>query len=109
MVGFNGFNNYFANIPTELDKQIPKDDDDPTTYIRENNPNSFFLDPVTKLEVTDIYRNIKTNSAGYDNLSRNLINDVFSILAESLTHIINLSFQTGVVPEQIKTSVIKPK
>ena len=58
--------------------------------------------------MTDIYRNIKTNSAGYDNLSWNLINDVFSILAESLTHIINLSFQTGVVPEQIKTSVIRP-
>ena len=55
----DGFNNYFANIPTELDKQIPKDDDDPATYIRGNNPNSFFLDPVTKLEVTDIYRNIK--------------------------------------------------
>ena len=54
----DGFNNYFANIPTELDKQIPKDDDDPATYIRENNPNSFFLDPVTKLEVTDIYTGI---------------------------------------------------
>ena len=62
----------------------------------------------TKAEVIGIFRTTKTNSAGYDNLSRNIIKDIFSKLAEPITHITNLSLQTGEVPDEIKTSIIKP-
>ena len=104
----DGFNDYFVKIPLDLDEEIPIEDPDPLSYIRYNTPTSFFLEPVTKAEVIGIFRTTKTNSAGYDNLSRNIIKDIFSKLAEPITHIINLSFQTGEVPDEIKTSIIKP-
>ena len=75
----------------------------------ENNNVSFFLTPVTIHEVLGIIKKLKNKmSAGYDEISSNLIKKCAEELAEPLSHIINNSFKHGVFPEALKLAIVKP-
>ena len=41
-------------------------------------------------------------SAGYDDISFNVVKKCFGVLHKSLLHIINLSLQTGIFPDKLK-------
>ena len=74
----------------------------------ENNV-SFFLTPVTIHEVLGIIKKLKNKmSAGYDEISSNLIKKFAEELAEPLLHIINNYLKHGVFPEALKLTVVKP-
>ena len=47
-------------------------------------------------------------ATGLDNIPARLIRDGAPIISECLTHIINLSFSSGVVPDDWKTSRVVP-
>jgi hypothetical protein len=48
------------------------------------------------------------NSCGFDELSTSLIKPVIHLLLKPLTHIFNLSFRTGTVPQKLKIAKIVP-
>lgn len=70
---------------------------------------SFFLLPVSESEVREIIRSLKPkSSAGHDNVSSILLKKCCEFLVEPLVDLINCSFETGVFPEFLKLSVVKP-
>ena len=59
--------------------------------------------------VYNLLRKLKVNKAtGLDNIPARLLKDGASVISECLTHIINLSFSSGVVPDDSKTSRVVP-
>jgi hypothetical protein len=72
-------------------------------------PNSFYLQPVTTREVHKIICNLKNkHSFGHDDLPPVLIKNCADELTQPLTFLINQSFAEGVVPDELKYSIIKP-
>jgi hypothetical protein len=68
-----------------------------------------FLDPITEFEVQSEINNLNSNkSPGYDGLSARTIKQVRKEVSKPLAHIFNLTFTTGIIPEQIKTSLVTP-
>ena len=47
-------------------------------------------------------------SAGYDNVSVNLIKKIIHHIAEPLSALINKSFECGIVPDQLKIAPVCP-
>ena len=52
------FNNYFSTIASELQDKIYYFGKDFSTYLKDNNPNNFIINPTDKTELVDIINNI---------------------------------------------------
>ena len=61
-----------------------------------------FLEPVCIQEIITVMNSIKTNAAGVDNISKQIIKNNFNTIAKHLVKIINQSFAEGVVPNVAK-------
>jgi len=60
-------------------------------------------------EITSIIKSLKTkNSFGYDEISTKLLKISVTYISSPLTYICNKSISTGIFPEQLKYSIIKP-
>ena len=64
--------------------------------------------PVTDEETSKIIASFKDSSAGWDELKPVIMKNVKHCIAKPLTHICNLSFKTGVFPQQMKTANVVP-
>ena len=70
---------------------------------------TLFLDPVTEEEVIKITNDFQPGKAvGYDNIPMLLIQKTIHVIAKPLSHIINLSFSSGIVPDQLEISRVIP-
>ena len=68
-----------------------------------------FLHKVTMFEVLEIIENLKAKqSTGVDEISNIIIKKVSHVIAPYLTYLINLSFESGQYPEQLKSAKIQP-
>ena len=47
-------------------------------------------------------------STGIDGIKSKFLKDGADVITTSITHIINLSIETGVVPDELKSAVVKP-
>lgn len=100
------FNNYFIDKIQPLEasgNNVPI-----TSYIQSSKDSIFVLPSIP----TDIHKIIKglktTNSVGYDGISTRVIKYVSEVICAHLSHIINLCITSGVYPDALKISVIKP-
>jgi len=67
------------------------------------------LDPVVPLELINTCRLLKAKtSMGHDNVSTKLLKESIINIATPLTHIFNLSFNSGIVPTQMKLAKVIP-
>ena len=67
-----------------------------------------FKNETTK-SISKLFDNLKSNVAtGIDNLNAKLVKDSKNTILEYLTQIINLSFETSVFPDCMKTAIISP-
>ena len=104
----NRFNNYFVNIGPDLASKIPPNSVHFNNYMPQNNPNSFYLSPVNKEEVTKIINNLNNGSPGYDGINARALQSVISYINDPITRICNMSFNEGIFPHQLKTAKIIP-
>lgn len=108
----NYLNNYFANVSINIANQInpPTDEDSNLDYfLKEKNPHSFQLLPTNSLEIKYIIISLKIkNSSGYDEINQKLIIKCVDFITEILSDIINSSFYTGIVPNEIKIAKVIP-
>ena len=74
-----------------------------------NLPNSFSFTPVTPNEVLDVIHNLKPKtSKGHDNISPKLVKQNLHYISTPLAHVVNLSFQNGTFPTELKTAKVIP-
>ena len=104
----DAINDFFSNIGKNLADKIDSNVDY-KTYLRAPNPNSMALLPTDTEEVKKIILNLKSNkAAGDDNVRPSLIKRCCESLAGPITHIINLSLSSGVVPDKLKVAKVIP-
>ena len=102
------FNNYFVNIGPTLASKIETSSDSPTTYIKSNSIDSFFLKPTNKLEILNIVKNLKICSSGWDDIRTDIFKDNIDIIIEPFVYLINLSLSCGTFPKELKIAKVLP-
>ena len=102
------FNTFLANIGNKTRNSVPKSKYPPTEYLKKDYPNNlFFLRPTDPYEISRITVKLNnTTSTGFDNISTNLLKCTANEIAIPLSHIINLSFSTGIVPDKMKIAKV---
>ena len=107
----NGFNDFFANIGTELASKIPecKEPRHIEDYMGAPNDKSMFIVPVNEAEVLSLC-NTFTSKTSTDcmGLSMKLLKQVMPQIIQPFTHICNLSLSTGIFPDAMKIAKIIP-
>ena len=106
------FNNFFGTITEKIDKKTLKSNKHFSNYLSGSDLNSFFLGVVTEVELESIIGNLNSRKTiGPYSIPTVILKEFKDILKIPLTIIINISFQTGIFPEQCKiahiTSVFK--
>ena len=105
------FCHYFTNIGLNLRRNLPEDHDtpSPSKYLTRKFCGSFFLSPVCDSEVRDVVKSFKPGKAlGFDNIHMSIIKQTIDLISLPLMHTINLSFEQGIVPDQIKIARVIP-
>ncbi|XP_028407966.1 uncharacterized protein LOC114530582 [Dendronephthya gigantea] len=105
----NRFCDYFTNIGPNLSKNIPSSTQSPTCYLSGNFANPLFLNCADESEIIEIVRSLRSGIAGgYDNIPMWSLKDSIDLISQPLTHIVNLSIQSGIVPDQMKFARVLP-
>ena len=95
----NAFNNYFSNIGQSVSESVSPADRHFSSYLSERSNQNIFLGPVTPVDIFKIIRTMKSKtSLDVDGLSSKLIKSVDEYISLPLTHVINLSLESGIVP-----------
>lgn len=103
------FNNYFSTIASELQGKIKYFGKDFSFYLKNSNPNNFFINPTDKNEIINIINNININKAtGPHSIPSDILHLIKFNIAEPLAEIINLSFEKGLFFENLKLSKVIP-
>ena len=69
----------------------------------------FHFHAVSDLDVLKNLKNLKRKSAtGLDNIPTCFLKDTAYVICKPLTHVINLSMQTGEFPEDLKAARVSP-
>lgn len=104
------FNKYFVNIVSTLDFN-PNDSPTPQTYrnrFKFDQPSaSFFFMPTCPIEIQQVIDDLKLKkSPGKDGIATTTIKAAKEFLSVILSHIFNLSFESGTFPRQMKEAVV---
>ena len=102
-------NEYFCTIGPTLSRDIPRSNKMFCDFLPESNQESIFLLPTNEEELFTIINSLKNKkSPGYDQISNELIKNVFPGIVKPLVHIFNLSIMTGIVPIKMKIAKVVP-
>ena len=103
----NAFNQHFVNIGPELASSIPSPNTDFRNYVKQTN-STFELTQLSQSEIFEI-NNLHINKAsGLDTIPANLLKYSANYVSKSLTHIFNLSIDTGILPFDWKNARVSP-
>ena len=103
------FNNYFANIGLNVSESVAATDVNFSSYLRQMNPHSIFLDPIMPHDILNVCKKIKPKlSRGHDEISSKLMKQSIHNILIPITHIFNLSLSTGIVPKDMKIAKVIP-
>ena len=91
--------NLAQNIKNNADTNFEK-------YFIGNYQNRMFLEPITENELeNEIKSKDSSKSPGYDNISNKILKLTAKEISKPLTHIFNLTFHNGVIPEKLKLAI----
>ena len=102
------FNKFFVNIGPKLASIIPESSKTFQSYL--NKCNSVMDNTEISLkELLVAFSSLKSNkSAGYDDISVDVVKKVFNLIQSPLLYIFNLSLKHGVFPEKLKIARVTP-
>ena len=66
------------------------------------------LSPVIEEETVNIIKSLKDSSSGWDEISARVVKSTHISFIKPLTHIMNISFITGVFPTELKIARVIP-
>ena len=104
----DGFNNYFVNTGPTLASKIPNNNISHRRFLPENLNFSLFLEPTDETEIKNIINKLKEGAPGRDGVSSKNINLIKDSISYPLANMVNLSFEQGVFPDELKIAVITP-
>ena len=98
----NKFNDFCINVGPSLSEKIPKQDILPVSLMKYKAIYSFYLEPVTEIEVKKLISSLKLATPGYDIFCSSLPKWSPESFSEPLCYICNMSLQEGVFPDEMK-------
>ena len=101
----NSFNSFFSEIANEIRNKIPVTKTCPDSFIQASNVNFDFIRCNHSLVILSL--ETKT-SLDIDDLNTKVLKKVADLISTPLSHVINLSFDTGVLPVKLKISRTVP-
>ena len=105
----NHFCEFFTNIGPNLAKMIPSSTSSFRSFLSGSFINSIFLEPTTESEISEICASFRAGtSAGFDQVTMDVVKQTIDSIIGPLTHIMNLSLSSGIVPEQMKVARVIP-
>jgi hypothetical protein len=112
----NAFNSYFSSVAENLlSKSLinkTNTNKDFSSYLQQNITQSFSklkLENTTTYEIKKIIYSLKSkNSYGYDEISTKILKVSTPYILSPLTYICNKILQTGIFPDRLKFSEVKP-
>jgi hypothetical protein len=105
----DSFNDYFTNIGSTLAAKIPPVNVSYKKFMPKSSCNSFSFLPSDAAEIITICSNLKNKkSAGHDGVIARVVKCAITSIVNPLCAIINCSFDTGIVPDDIKVAKIVP-
>ena len=103
-----GFNDYFCNIASVLNNNIPSTDVSFRDYLPDPVINSFVCQHTSIREVKSIIKDLKIASPGYDDVHVKVVKECSEEISIFLEFIINKSFDEGVFPDALQIARISP-
>ena len=104
----NAFNDYFASIGTDMANDLPTVDGY-EKYLDLELFHRFQIQPVEEKKVEKLMKSQWPKlSCGLDSINNKVVKICVTELAKPMTHIINLSIQTGCMPRAFKVARIIP-
>lgn len=104
----NKFNEYFTNVADNITNNLNPSDRDCSYYLTESNSN-FLFEQINSYDLVKIVSGLESKaSQDMFGLSNNLIKKVIDNIALPLTHIFNLSLQSGIIPNELKMAKVIP-
>ena len=104
----NKFCNYFTSIAEQLVGDIPMGQANPVSFLQNRNHSSFFLSPVTIIEISNAISDLKDNGCGLYKLSTKLLIAIKPTLCKILEYIFNLCISQGYFPSELKIGCLTP-
>lgn len=105
----NNFNHLFVNMAHNLLSQQPLNYTYFYNSLLHNKDRSLFFSPVTPSEILSIIRNMPNKkSTGIDEIPVSILKACAHQIAEPLSHLINLSLEIGIFPDELKIAIVKP-
>ena len=77
-------------------------------FLPENIKTSLFLNPTNETEIKNVISQLKEGAPGRDGIASKNIKHIKDSISYPLTNIVNLSFEQGVFPSELKFAIITP-
>ena len=107
----NQFNEFFVNIGSKLAQTIPNVDTQKTvnSYLTNTTSSAFKFKLITEEDIFKIISKLDSkNSAGYDQISSNLLTRINEYIHKPLTLIVNKYLSSGIFPNKLKIAKVIP-
>ena len=103
------FNKFYANIGKGTSENVPKSNKHFTDYLKINQIDSMFLEPVEESQILEIINKFKPKmSSGHDEIPTKIMKQSIQSIFQPITYIINKSLETGIVPNKLKIAKVIP-
>ena len=95
------------NIEIKTSHNVPKSSKCFSSYMQQPQTHSFFLGPVAPSEVLNLTKKLKSKlNSGHNNISNKLLKETINDIPKPITHVINQSLGTGIVPRKMKIAML---
>ena len=103
------FNNFFIGIGKSVGESVPPPIDQSYTHLRGNYAVNLFMQPTDVNEIKRVVQTLKSKSSeDFGSISTKLLQETTPELTIPLEIVINQSFVTGIVPDNLKIAKIIP-
>jgi len=101
--------NFFSTVANKIQSQIPNIGNFEKYVKKLHSPDSFFFSPVTNDEILKLFKTLNhSKSTGDFSIPKQIFNCVPETLADILQNLINLTFETSIFPNALKTVKVIP-
>ncbi len=107
----NGFNEFFSTVGTNISNSVKNITKRPEEYLPDYDEEKpqLLLEEINMSWIIDVVKAFDSKSStDLDGLSTKFLKQIIHYIAVPLTHIFNLSFNTGLFPDKFKESRVVP-
>ena len=105
----NEFNDFFVNVGPNLAKKFSRESDEFYKFLKGSYNDSMFLYNTNCEEITKVIDKMACKSScGVDGISSKVVKYVAQYISIPLSHIFNLTFTTGKIPNDMKVALVTP-